>query len=118
MVATFCTTTQAENKAGAGASTAGKGNAEEYIKQAEGTICALTRRKFVSNYDNLTDNAKLILEEAASNLAAIYIITYDMSGYNTRIEAEDIINILRDTALRNISILSDSKTITYLENGT
>ncbi len=117
-MATFCTTTQAENKAGAGASSEGKGNAEEYIEQAEGTICTMARYDFVDNFDSLTDHAKKILEEAASNLAAIYIISYDMSGYTQRIMAEDLINILRDAALRNISILRDQKAVTYLKNGT
>ena len=118
MAPTFCTTTQAENKAGGNASTAGKNNAAEYIEQAEGTICTMARYDFVNNYDNLTSPAKKILEEAASNLAAIYIISYDMSGYTQRIMAEDLINILRDVALRNISILRDQKAVTYLKNGT
>ena len=59
-MATFCTTTQAENKAGAGASTAGKGNADEYIQQAEATINALCRYDFTSNFDNLDSNSKKI----------------------------------------------------------
>ena len=41
-------------------------------------------------------------------------ISWDMSGFTSRIEAEDMINILRDIALRNISILRDKKTQDFI----
>lgn len=113
---TFCTTTQAENKAGANASSAGKNLAEEFIEQAESTINTSCRYNFTANFSDLNSNVKKILEETASNLAAIYIISYDMTGYNQRIMAEDLINVLRDAALRNISILRDKKAQTFIEN--
>ncbi len=37
-----------------------------------------------------------------------------MSGFSTRIEAEDMINVLRDRALHNISILRDKKTQAFV----
>jgi len=58
---------------------------------------------------------KSVLTQAASNLAAIYAISYDMSGFTTRGEAEDMINILRDSALRGMSILRDKKQQKFLE---
>ena len=50
-----------------------------------------------------------ILIDTGACLAAIEGITWDMSGFTSRTEAEDMINILRDTALRNLSILRDKK---------
>lgn len=50
-----------------------------------------------------------ILVDTAACLAAIEGISFDMSGFTSRIEAEDMVNILRDIALRNISILRDKK---------
>ncbi|GAF93672.1 unnamed protein product, partial [marine sediment metagenome] len=40
---------------------------------------------------------------------AIYCIQYDMGGYTSRGEAEDMINILRDQANRRLSLIIDKK---------
>lgn len=50
-----------------------------------------------------------ILSDTCACLAAITGITWDMSGYTSRTEAEDMINVLRDRALMNIAILRDKK---------
>ena len=55
-----------------------------------------------------------ILVDTAACLAAIEGIAWDMSGYTSRIEAEDMINVLRDIALRNMSILRDKKVQTFI----
>jgi hypothetical protein len=41
-----------------------------------------------------------------------------MSGFTSRVEAEDMINILRDGALRGLSILRDKKAQQFLMTGT
>ena len=107
----FCTTAQVEQKAGAGASAVSKAEAytNDYVNQAESTINVACRYNFSDNYATLNDDVKKILQDIASCLAAIYVISYDMSGYDSRTEAEDLINILRDAALRGISILRDKK---------
>ena len=65
-------------------------------------------------YASLNVDVKGILKETASNLAAIYVITYDMGGYTSRVEAEDMINVLRDAALRNLALLRDKKTKDFM----
>ena len=107
----FCTTAQVEQKAGAGASATSKaeGYTNDYVAQAESLINVACRYNFSDNYSTLNTDVKKILQEVASDLAAIYVISYDMSGYTSRIEAEDMINVLRDAALRGISILRDKK---------
>lgn len=78
--------------------------------QVEAEINASTRYNWSDAYAGLNADAKGILAEAASNMVAIYIISYNMSGFTTRTEAEDIINVLRDGYLRCVSLLRDKKT--------
>ena len=64
----------------------------------------------------LNSSVRGILIEASACLAAIEGIIWDMSGYTTRIEAEDLINVLRDRALFVISILRDKKVQEFIKN--
>ena len=116
MAAIFCTTAEVERKAGAGASatSSAAGYTDDYTAQAESLINAMTRYNWSDAYAGLNVDVQGILKEAASDLAAIYVISYDMSGFNSRIEAEDQINVLRDSFLRAISILRDKKTQKFM----
>ena len=107
----FATTAEIERKAGANASATSKAEAytNDYIAQAESLINVATRFNWSDAYSGLNTDVKMILKEVASNIAAIYVISYDMSGYTSRIEAEDMINVLRDAALRGIGVLKDKK---------
>jgi len=107
----FATTAEVERKAGDGASATSKAEAyvNDYMTQVESEINTFCRYNFSDNYATLNLDTKNILKAVASNLAAIYVIQYDMSGYTTRTEAEDMVNILRDAALRGMSILRDKK---------
>ena len=107
----FATTAEVQRKAGANASATSKAEAyvNDFMTQAESEINTVTRYNWSDAYSTLDVDTKGILKQAASNLAAIYIIQYDMSGFTSRTEAEDMINILRDGYLRCISILRDKK---------
>ena len=110
MATTLCTSGATVLKAGTNAATLPTdADYTSIINQAEGVICAVSRYNWIDNYAALNADVKYILEEIASNLSAIYVITYDMSGFTTRIEAEDMINVLRDGALRGLSIIRDQK---------
>jgi len=113
----FATTTEVQRKAGANASATSKAEAyvNDYMTQAESLINSMTRHNWSDEYATLNADVKGVLKEVASNIAAIYVIMYDMSGFTSRIEAEDMINILRDGALRGLSVLRDKKTQTFLE---
>ena len=108
----FCTTAEVERKAGANCSAVSKAEAytNDYVAQAESLINSICRYNFSDNYATLNEDVRDILKEIASDIAAIYVIAYDMSGFTSRIEAEDMINILRDAALRALSLLRDKKT--------
>ena len=84
------------------------------MTQVESQINVAARYNFSDNYSTLNADTKNLLKEAASNLAAIYVIQYDMSGFSSRTEAEDMINVLRDAALRIISILRDKKAVDFV----
>ena len=107
----FATTAEVQRKTGSGASATSNTEAyiNDYMTQVESLINAYCRFNFSDAYSSLNVDVKGILKEVASNLAAIYVIAYDMSGYDSRTEAEDLINILRDGALRGLSVLRDKK---------
>ena len=112
----FATTAEVARKAGVGANATAitEGAINDYSTQVESLINCICRYNFSDNYATLNADVKGILKEVASDLAAIYAITYDMSGYASRIEAEDMINILRDAALRGLSLLRDKKTQDFI----
>jgi hypothetical protein len=112
----FATTAEVQRKAGANASATS--NVEAYINdfmtQVESHINATTRYNWSDQYSSLNADVKGLLKEVASNLAAIYVIQFDMSGFTSRVEAEDMINVLRDAALRGLALLRDKKTQDFL----
>jgi hypothetical protein len=112
----FATTAEVERKAGANCSTTSKAEAyvNQYMTEAESEINATARFNFSDAYAGLNADTKGLLKQAASNLAAIYVIQYDMSGFTSRIEAEDMINVLRDGYLRCIAILKDKKVSDFI----
>lgn len=107
----FATTAEIGYKAGANASSTSTAEAytNSFIAQAESLINVATRYNWSDAYAGLNADVKGLLKEAGSNLAAIYCINYDMSGFTSRAEAEAMITVLRDAALRAISTLKDIK---------
>ena len=84
--------------------------------RAEGSINVLCRFNFSDEYAGLNADVKGILSDYCSSFVAIEAITYDMSGYTTRGEAESMITVLRDGMLRGASILRDKKPQTFMKN--
>ena len=114
----FATTAEVQRKAGANASATANVEAyiNDYMTQVESIINCTIRYNFSDNYSTLNVDVKNILKQIASDLAAIYIIQFDMSGFPTRAEAENRINVLRDAALRGLSLLRDMKTRDFILN--
>lgn len=114
----FATTAEVIRKAGANASSTSATEAyiNDYMTQVESFINCVTRYNWSDAYSGLNADVKGILKEIASNLAAIYVIEYDMSGFTSRTEAEDMINILRDRALAGLSLLRDLKVREFINN--
>ena len=114
----FATTTEVQRKAGVNASSVSNVEAyiNDFIAQAENEINVATRYDWSANYAGLSPVVKSILKEAASNLAAIYIIMYDMSGFTSRYEAETMLDVLRDGYVRTLSLLRDVKARDFMND--
>ena len=91
---------------------------DEIIVDVEAMINCLTRFDWVTldTATTLSASVRGILIDTGACLAAIEGISFDMSGFTSRVEAEDMINVLRDIALRNLSILRDKKTQEFMKN--
>jgi len=112
----FATLLQVQYKAGSGASATA--NTEAYINsfmtEAESYINAKCRFNFSDVYSTLNADTKGILQEASSCIAGNYVIQYDMSGFSSRIEAEDMINVNRDRYMAAIQLLGDKKVTDFV----
>lgn len=86
-----------------------------WASSATAVINAESRRNWSNNYATLDDDTKHVLSDTASDLMAIKAIAFDMSGYTSRGEAVDMINILRDNANRNIKLLEEDKVKDFIE---
>ena len=118
---TLCSLADAVNKMGANASAGGTSEVlvSDYVKQAEGIINAVTRFDCVGAYPGLTDEVRFILNQVTSDLAAIYGITYDMSGYTAdTVEAETMLNIYREAVARGLSLLRNQEVKRFIKNDT
>jgi len=60
----------------------------------EAFLCNLVKYDIVTNWASLNAIYKLMFSEYACRAIAIEAIKYDMSGYTSRSEAENMINIL------------------------
>lgn len=108
----FATTAEVQAKVGANASATA--NAEAYINQfmteAESYINCITKYNWSDAYAGLSVDVKGILKMAASCIAAIKVINYDMSGMalseaQTRIDVltwwvDECIKLLKDDNVR------------------
>src|SRR3990167_6596287 len=112
----FATTAEVQRKAGTKASATSKAEAyvNDFMTQAESRINVACKYNFSDNYSTLNVDVKGILKEAASDLAAIYVILWDMSVFTTRIEAEDMINVLHAQFENCIKLLQDQDKIDYI----
>ena len=86
----------------------------EWISGAESIINDMTRYNWSDNYATLNDDTKHILSDTAASMVATDAIRYDMEIYVSISEAQSMISSLNDAAMRNISILRDIKTQTFM----
>lgn len=110
---TLSTSGAAISKAGSNANSAVIASAATLAKwsdEAEGIVCGLTRKDWVTDYSNINASFKPMLDDTVSSFIAMKIISYDMSGYTSRLESQTILDVLRDDITRNIEALKDAKT--------
>lgn len=116
----FATTVEVQRKAGANASATANVEAyiNDYMAQAESLINVRTRRNWSDDYAGLNADVKAILKEVASNIAATYVIQYDMSEFTSRAEAETMLDVLNNAINRGLQILKDKNMETFIDGET
>jgi len=103
--------------AGINANTTSKATAatDVYVLNVEGKINAATRYNWSDAYTaGLSADVEGILTETGAALCAMKVINSDMSGFTSRSEAQTMLDVLRDIAMTNISILRDIKVQTFM----
>ena len=117
MAFTLCTSGAIVTKAGENAdATAIASGAilEQFSNEAEAYINAVSRHDWIANFSTIATNTKTLLGEACSNLGGIYVIQYNMSGFSTIVEAEDMVNILWARLDKVINLLKDQKVVDFI----
>lgn len=117
-ITSIMTTDQAiRAKAGANVSTAiTDSQYDDWVLHAENYVNILARENYSDSFSGLNVDVKYFLGDIVSSMVAIQAIMYDMSGYTSRTEAEDMINVLRDGLLRNLSLLRDKKNQKFMDD--
>jgi len=114
MVVTSIMTTGAEIEAKEGANVSTSltdGMHDAWVLQAESVVNVLARENYSDSVTaGLNADVVGIFSDLVSSMVAIQGIMYDMSGYTSRAEAENMITILRDGIMRNMSLIRDKKT--------
>ncbi len=107
---TFCTNEDVKKKAGDNVSSTAKGEdyTNVYIQEAEGWIMSQVKKEdLVSNYSNLSDAVKQLLQNISSNIAAIYVLNYDQSGFSRRSDVDIRIQTLWGTTKEAMKSLNE-----------
>jgi len=100
----------ATHKAGDGMSTSiPKAAWDEWLSGAEAFVNVETRYNWSDNFATLNSDVKHIVSDTVASLVAMNAISYDMSGYSSRTEAETMLDFLRDTTNRNIKTIEEQK---------
>ncbi len=98
------------------ATTQAAGWYDTIILDVEAVINCMTRKDWSALDSASTLNASIrgILVDTGAAMAAIQGIIWDMSGWDTAIEAEDAITVLRDIVNRNLMILKNKDVQTFI----
>lgn len=91
------------------------------LLHAESVLNATTQYNWSDWYaDSPNVDVKYIITEVTASLVAIEAIKYNFLGLSdtgfTRIEAEDMVNVLRDGVLRNMAILRDKDVQKFMQD--
>ena len=78
-----------------------------FCDQAEGQFIARTRWDWIGGYASINSHVKEAIKDAVSDLAAIKVISYDMTGA-TKAEFQVRLDVLSDNSNKIIADLSKS----------
>ena len=119
MVATSVLSTDAEMVAMAGENVDATGftddNKTAWGKQAEAYLNGLARYDFVTNVAEINTITIKLLSEYVARYVAIAAIAFNMSGFTSRIEAENMINIHLARMEKVEKLVREQKVETFLK---
>jgi len=110
---TLCTSGAAVAKAGANANATivlSGATLAKWSDEAEGALCMRTRKDWVTAYGTVHTTFLGTLSDCCSDLIAMKIINYDMSGFTSRLEAQTMLDVLRDNLIKNLDVLREDST--------
>jgi hypothetical protein len=110
----LCTSGQAIAKAGANANVniiglSGVTIIGKFYDEAAASVNTISRRDWLALSGATTANFKAVIADLISDIVAMKIINYDMSGYTSRLEAQTMLDVIRDNVMRNIDSIKDDK---------
>ena len=112
---TLCLSGQAVFKAGTDVSTSiTEDQHDQAISEAESYIYGVMRNDLSGSYATMDISKRLLLQRACSDLAAISLIEYDMSGFPALSYATTTIYFLWNDALLTLNLLKDKKTQDFI----
>jgi len=113
---TFTTEAIINSKAGAGKSASVDDAMESgWAIECEHYINAICGYDFTTNYASLKANAKQLLSDAVSSFCAIHAIFYDTTGYDSILEAQSKIIILKQLYSEAINALLDASVADFIK---
>lgn len=119
MAATSILSTDAEMNAMAGENVDATGwtdaNKTAWGLQAENFLNVMCRYNFSDNFASLNVDVKYILSEYVARYVAVCGIAYNMAGFTSRIEAENMINVHLYRMRVIEKLLTDQKSVTYMQ---
>ncbi len=81
---------------------------ETFINQSEAYVMSISEVDWVAQYSTLSATTKLILDMTASAHSAVGVITNDMSGFTSRFEASQMLNVNWSIVIEGIKLLKQS----------
>ena len=115
-IGVFTKNADIQARAGESANSTAKATAatDVYVLDVEAYINAVTHFNWSDAYSSLNADVKGLLTEASASLCAMKVISYDMSGFTSRAEAETMLDVLAYNASKAIALLKDQETKTFL----
>ena len=83
--------------------------------QAESWVNVTTHFNWTDIYSTLNADVKHLLTDAVSSKVAMLGIQYDMDGYNSLLEAQTMLDVLRDTIVKAIELLKEQNNRIWME---
>ncbi|TET75165.1 MAG: hypothetical protein E3J56_01065 [Candidatus Aminicenantes bacterium] len=116
----FATAAECASKVGENYDATGwhEANINQWCAEIESEVNVLTGYNFSDNYATLNEDVKKILTLIESNYAGIHGIMFNMVGYTSRIEAEDMVNVLWASMQLNLDLLKDPSSVTFMRGET